>query len=118
MCRLFGFKSSISSQVHRSLLRADNALAVQSEDHPDGWGVAYYIENIPHLIKNSKIALEDNLFERVSGIVSSKVVLAHIRKASVGDINMLNCHPFQYGPWTFAHNGEIKKLGMCFRPTH
>lgn len=108
MCRLFGFKSSISSQVHRSLLRAENALAVQSEDHPDGWGVVYYMEKIPHLIRNTKTAIEDHLFEKVSGIVSSKTVLAHIRKASVGDINILNCHPFQYGPWTFAHNGEIR----------
>lgn len=108
MCRLFGFKSSIPSEVHRSLLRAENALAAQSNKHPDGWGVAYYIDNYPHLIKNSKTAVEDHLFERVSGIVSSKTVLAHIRKASVGDINILNCHPFQYGPWCFAHNGQIK----------
>jgi predicted glutamine amidotransferase len=108
MCRLFGFKSSIPSEVHRSLLRAENALAAQSGEHPDGWGVVYYIDNFPHLIKNTKTAVEDHLFEKVSGIVSSKTVLAHIRNASVGDINILNCHPFQYGPWSFAHNGEIK----------
>ncbi len=108
MCRLFGFKSSISGEVHRSLLRAENALAVQSNQHPDGWGVAYYIENYPHLIKNTETAVEDYLFERVSGIVSSKTVLAHIRKASVGEVNILNSHPFQHGPWCFAHNGQIK----------
>jgi len=108
MCRLFAFKSSIPSEVHRSLLRAENALAAQSDKHPDGWGVVYYIDKFPHVIKNTKTAVEDHLFEKVSGIVSSKTVLAHIRKASVGDINILNCHPFQYGPWSFAHNGEIK----------
>lgn len=108
MCRLFGFKSSIPSQVHRSLVRAENALAVQSEAHPDGWGVAYYINNIPHLLRNACSALEDSLFRQVSGIVSSKTVIAHVRKASVGDINVLNCHPFQYGPWVFAHNGEVR----------
>lgn len=108
MCRLFGFKSSITSEVHRSLLRAENALAAQSNKHPDGWGVAYYVNRFPHIIKNTDTAVEDHLFERVSGIVSSKTVLAHIRRASVGDINILNCHPFQYGPWTFAHNGQIK----------
>ena len=107
MCRLFGFKSSIPSQVHRSLLRAENALAIQSEEHPDGWGVAYYIGGIPHLVRNAEQAVDDRLFQKVSGIVSSQVVLAHLRKATVGDINLLNCHPFQYGPWVFAHNGEI-----------
>jgi len=107
MCRLFGFKSSIPSQVHRSLLRAENALAVQSEQHPDGWGVAYYIGGIPHLVRNAQSAVDDRLFQQVSGIVSSQVVVAHLRKATVGDINLLNCHPFQYGPWVFAHNGEV-----------
>ena len=43
MCRLFGFRSVLRSQVHRSLRSADNALAVQSRVHPDGWGVAYYV---------------------------------------------------------------------------
>ncbi|MBR58447.1 MAG: class II glutamine amidotransferase [Myxococcales bacterium] len=110
MCRLFGFKSSIASQVHRSLLRAENALAVQSEKHPDGWGVAYYVGGIPHMIRNADTAVDDRLFQRVSGIVASNTVLAHLRKATVGEINLLNCHPFQYGPWVFAHNGEIPRF--------
>ena len=123
MCRLFGFKSSIPSQVHRSLLRAENALAVQSEKHPDGWGVAYYVGGIPHLVRNAESAVDDRLFQQVSGIVSSQVVVAHLRKATVGDINLLNCHPFQYGPWVFAHNGEVAnyedvkgKLRDCVAP--
>ena len=34
MCRLFGFKSIIKSKVHSSLLHAENALGIQSVDHP------------------------------------------------------------------------------------
>lgn len=108
MCRLFGFRSVINSQVHRSLVSADNALGVQSERHPDGWGVAYYIGESPHLIKSSDQALSDNLFHRVSGVVSSQTVLAHIRKATQGSQSPLNSHPFQYGRWIFAHNGNLK----------
>ena len=52
MCRLFGFKSIINSQVHKSLVHTDNAFASQSTKHPDGWGVAYYREDVPHLIKS------------------------------------------------------------------
>ena len=107
MCRIFGFRSVLQSQVHRSLMSADNALAVQSENHPDGWGVAYYVAGAPHLIKSAGTALGDKLFHRVSGVVTSQTVLAHIRKATQGEITPLNCHPFQYGRWVMCHNGDV-----------
>lgn len=107
MCRLFGFRSVINSQVHSSLVEADNALGIQSNDHPDGWGVAYYVQNSPHVVKSAKSALDDAIFKRVSGIVSSQSVVAHIRKTTQGNNNILNTHPFQYGNWIFAHNGNI-----------
>ena len=71
----------MQSGVHRSLVSADNALMLQSERHPDGWGVAYYIANAPHVIKSASAAVSDHLFRHVSGIVTSETVLAHIRKA-------------------------------------
>ncbi|NOY94636.1 MAG: class II glutamine amidotransferase [Deltaproteobacteria bacterium] len=108
MCRIFGFRSVIQSQVHRSLVAADNALCVQSGQNPDGWGVAYYLEGAAHLLRSPEKALDDQLFDRVSGVVASETVLAHVRKATVGDLSVLNCHPFQYGRWTMAHNGEVK----------
>lgn len=107
MCRLFGFRSVIPSQVHRSLLAAENALGVQSNRHPDGWGVAYYVDGAPHLTRSPMTALGDALFHRVSGVVASETVLAHVRKATQGQNSVLNCHPFQYGRWTGAHNGDI-----------
>ena len=107
MCRLFGFRSVIPSQVHSSLVSAENALVVQSSDHPDGWGVAYYVAQAPHVIKSARDAVEDGLFKRVSGIVSSETVVAHVRKATQGNLSLINSHPFQYGSWVFAHNGNI-----------
>lgn len=107
MCRLFGFRSVIPSQVHRSLMAADNALGPLSEEHPDGWGVAHYVDGAPHVTRSPSTALNDALFHRLSGVVSSETVLAHVRKATVGPKTVLNCHPFQYGKWTFAHNGDI-----------
>jgi len=111
MCRLFGFRSVLSSHVHASLVSADNALVNQSERHPDGWGVAYYREGAPHLLKSTRTALECSLFQRVSGVVTSETVVAHLRKATQGALSVLNTHPFQYGPWVFAHNGNIKAFG-------
>lgn len=107
MCRIFGFRSVIQSQVHQSLVHAENALGVQSTDHPDGWGVAYYVLGSPHVIKSSATALQDSMFQKVSGIVSSETVVAHIRKSTQGANTILNTHPFQFGKWTFAHNGHI-----------
>ncbi|MET0283963.1 MAG: class II glutamine amidotransferase [Polyangiales bacterium] len=107
MCRLFGFRSVIQSQVHRSLVQADNALCGLSEQHPDGWGVAYYVDGTPHVMRSACSALSDRVFQRVSGVVASETVVAHVRKATQGSLNVLNCHPFQHGRWVFAHNGDI-----------
>ncbi len=107
MCRLFGFRSVITSGVHRSLLAADNALGTQSDEHPDGWGVAFYVDGAPHVTRSPSTALSDALFHRLSAVVSSMTVLAHVRKATKGPKTVLNCHPFQFGRWVFAHNGDV-----------
>ena len=108
MCRLFGFRSVIQSQVHRSLIDADNALGAQSTDHRDGWGVAFYVDGAPHITRSPTTAIDCALFQRVSGIVASETVLAHVRRATNGENSVLNCHPFQYGKWVMAHNGDIQ----------
>jgi predicted glutamine amidotransferase len=112
MCRLFGFRSVIQSQVHRSLLEADNALKNLGGLHPDGWGVAYYVEGTPHLTRSASSAVSDRVFQKVSGVVASETVLAHVRKATQGTINVLNCHPFQHGRWVFAHNGDVPSFAQ------
>jgi predicted glutamine amidotransferase len=112
MCRIFGFRSIIESQVHQSLIQADNALLNQSKVHSDGWGVAYYKGGIPHLIKSSKSAWSDRLFRQLSGILSSYTVVAHLRKATIGPVNNINTHPFQYGRWVFVHNGNLRNFNL------
>jgi predicted glutamine amidotransferase len=113
MCRLLGFRSIIDGQVHQSLVKADNALKTQSINHPDGWGVAYYLSGSPHIVKSTDMAKNSKLFKKVSGVVSSRTVLAHIRKSTIGETSILNTHPYQYGPWVFAHNGNIKNFDNC-----
>lgn len=110
MCRIFGFRSVLQSGVHQSLIDADNAIIQQSQRHPDGWGVAYYKMGSPHVIKIENQAKECNIFKKVSGVVSSNTVVTHIRKSTVGIVGPLNTHPFQYGPWVFAHNGNVENF--------
>lgn len=123
MCRLFGFRSIINSRMHSSLVGVKNALVHQSVEHPDGWGVAYYVLGSPHVIKTVQTAVNDQIFHQVSGVVSSETVIAHLRRATVGEKNILNTHPFQFGNWVFAHNGNIAKfltqreqLRQCVNP--
>ena len=97
----------MQSQVHRSLISADNALMQQSASNPDGWGVAYYLAGAPHVVKAVSTAVSDEIFRRVSGVVTSETVLAHVRKATQGQMTILDTHPFQYGSWVMVHNGNI-----------
>jgi glutamine amidotransferase len=87
---------------------ADNALGTQSNQHRDGWGVAFYVDGAPHITRSPTTAIDCALFRRVSGIVASETVLAHVRRATTGEVSVLNCHPFQYGKWVMAHNGDIR----------
>lgn len=58
-------------------------------------------------MRSTSTALSDRMFQRVSGVVASETVLAHVRRATQGSLSVLNCHPFQYGRWVFAHNGDV-----------
>jgi glutamine amidotransferase len=108
MCRLFGFRSDNPARVHRSLISEKNSLRTQSVEHRDGWGIAYYDRGaIPEVAHGLGPAHSDPEFERVSGLLSSHAVLAHVRLASVGAVHLRNAHPFLYGSWAFAHNGTI-----------
>jgi len=109
MCRLFGFRSNQPARVHRSLVAEKNSLLQQSREHKDGWGIAYYAgRTAPEVAHGLGAAHADPDFERVSGLVSSHAVLAHVRLKSVGEVAMRNAHPFLRGRWAFAHNGTVR----------
>jgi len=109
MCRIFAFRSRVDLKVQRSLVKAENALQLQSRKHPHGWGIAYYLtgETSPHLIKSMESAFDDDRFARVSTFLTSHAVIAHVRKATVGELSPRNTHPFAWNGWTFCHNGTI-----------
>lgn len=110
MCRLLASRSAKPAPLYRGLLSGDNSFSFQSLEHPDGWGVAYYVAGAPHLVKGTLPAISDEVFERVSLWLESTTTLAHVRRATTGKISVPNCHPFQFGPWVFAHNGFIRNF--------
>ena len=107
MCRLFGCRTAAPGGVAHELLHGANALRVQSREHPDGWGLGWYAGRVPQVVRSLTAAHGDEDFEEVSSFVTATTILAHIRKASVGKIALENTHPFEWGPWLFAHNGTI-----------
>ena len=114
MCRIFAFRSRVSLKVQRSLVKAENALRLQSELHPHGWGIAYYLtdEKQPQQVKSVESAFTDERFERVAGFLTSHAVVAHVRKATVGELGITNTHPFHWNGWSFCHNGTIFGFGQ------
>jgi predicted glutamine amidotransferase len=107
MCRLFGCRSRDPGGVSHELFHGANALRVQSREHPDGWGVGWYEAKTPRVIRSLTPAHGDADFEKLSHFVAAQTVIAHVRKASVGRVAPENTHPFQRGPWLFAHNGTV-----------
>jgi predicted glutamine amidotransferase len=107
MCRLFGCHSIEPGPVTHELFHAANALRVQSKEHPDGWGLGWFENGAPRVVRSLTPAHGDAEFEKLSHYVSARTILAHVRKASVGAVSMPNTHPFQRGPWLFAHNGTL-----------
>ncbi len=113
MCRLYGFIANEASKVDCSLVYAQNALMVQSRvdlagsNNADGWGIATYQDGRPVVTKKTTAAFSDQHFSSAAEGVYSNVIIAHVRKATVGRISLENTHPFVYGHWTFAHNGTV-----------
>ncbi|HUJ24420.1 MAG TPA: class II glutamine amidotransferase [Myxococcales bacterium] len=107
MCRLFGCRSREASGVAHEMLHSANSLRQQSREHPDGWGLGWYEGGAPRVVRSLSPAHGDRDFEKLSQFVQALTVVAHVRKASIGRVAPENTHPFQRGPWLFAHNGTL-----------
>src|SRR5207248_8746356 len=110
MCRLFGFRSNSPAKVHRCLVAEKQSLRFLSNEHKDGWGIAYYDREKPEVAHGLGPAHSDPEFERVSNLLSSHAVVAHVPLASVGAVHHRNAHPFVHGEWTFCHNGTVREF--------
>src|SRR2546429_2086833 len=113
MCRLFGCRTAAPGGVAHELLHGANALRVQSREHPDGWGLGWYVGRVPQVVRSLTAAHGDEDFEEVSSFVTASTILAHVRKASVGRVALENTHPFEWGPWLFVHNGTVPAWDAC-----
>jgi predicted glutamine amidotransferase len=113
MCRHYCFRANAETKVECTLIRAQNALLYQSRAdrrgvaHPDGWGVAVYQNSRPTVERRAAAAYEDMHFSTTAERVYAETVVAHVRKATVGEPSLANTHPFTHACWTFTHNGTV-----------
>ena len=80
--------------------------------HVDGWGIAFYEGPDANLIRESTSAADSVLMSTLRGYkLTSEIVIAHIRRASFGPVELRNTHPFRRElggrVHTFAHNGDL-----------
>jgi glutamine amidotransferase len=107
---MFGFRSKVPARVLSSLVTEASSLSAQSNEHKDGWGIAYYDREVPDAARGVDPAHRDPEFARVSAGLACRAVLAHVRLASVGAVHLRNTHPFIHQRWAFAHNGTIRRF--------
>ena len=110
MCELLGMSAKRRRAVN-ALLREFYSHA---EAHPHGWGLARFPAGVAPVIEKEAVkATESEYLKRIlAESVEERILLAHIRLATVGHIEYENCHPFtatdnRGRTWTLMHNGTI-----------
>lgn len=111
MCELLGLSSALPSRLNLSLERLA-AHGAPPTAIRDGWGVAYYEGTDVRLIKDAGPANDSDWLRFVGKHnLHSDIVVAHIRKATIGMPSYRNAQPFVRElagrVHCFAHNGGL-----------
>lgn len=82
-----------------------------SKGHHDGWGLASYARGmlLRHFRSEESGATSSARDKEFFLVATHKpdVILAHVRKMSIGALRETNSHPFVSGRFSFIHNGTL-----------
>ncbi|BAY62189.1 hypothetical protein NIES22_22580 [Calothrix brevissima NIES-22] len=111
MCQLLGMNCNTPTDICFSF-EGFSARGGKTDDHCDGWGIAFFEEKGCRIFIDDKPSIVSPVADLVRRYpIHSNHVIAHIRKATQGEVRLQNCHPFQrelWGRyWVFAHNGNL-----------
>ncbi|MEZ5814239.1 MAG: class II glutamine amidotransferase [Alphaproteobacteria bacterium] len=82
----------------------------------DGFGVGWYGEKKePGLYKVSEPAWSNENIHEICSHTKAHIFMAHIREATMGEVQRSNTHPFKYKNWLFQHNGRIEQFNVIRR---
>ena len=116
MCQLFALSCNAPSAVTFSFT-GFSARGGATGEHADGFGLAFHDGPACRLFVDTGRAADSALAAFLRGHpIHARTVLAHIRKATQGAVQLSNSHPFVREwlgrHWSFCHNGDLKE----FRP--
>ncbi len=124
MCQLLGMNCNVPTDICFSF-RGFHQRGGRTADHADGFGVAFFEGPGCRMFVDARPAVDSPVAALVANYpIRSRNVIAHIRKATQGEVALVNTHPFMrelWGRyWIFAHNGTLKNYrpdsGNRYRP--
>lgn len=124
MCQLLGLNSNVPHDICFSF-EGFHVRGGKTDEHRDGWGIAFFEGRGCRTFLDARATIESPIADLVRNYpIRSTNIIAHIRKATRGEVSLQNTHPFvrelwgRY--WAFAHNGTLRnftpKLHGRFQP--
>lgn len=113
MCRLYALRATHPTHAACELLDAQNALIHQSRQdgrglaNPDGWGMARMLAGEGRCFRQVTPASQSATYRREALQLHGTLLMAHVRRATVGTPALTNTHPFRHGDAFLIHNGHI-----------
>ena len=126
MCRFIAY-SGPATVMKDYLFSASNCLVNQSKKstmranplNADGFGIGWYPEHndeTPGTFVSIEPAWSNRNLTQLANKILTRHFFAHVRDASVGmPVALSNCHPFQYGPYLWMHNGRLDQFNSFRR---
>ncbi|MEJ7138677.1 class II glutamine amidotransferase [Amphibiibacter pelophylacis] len=109
MCQLLGLNANVPTDAMFSFC----GLSERAVEHRDGFGIAFFEGVGMRVFQDAASARESKVAEFIRTYpIRSRNIVGHIRKATQGQVELANTHPFTrelWGRhWVFAHNGNLK----------
>lgn len=121
MCQLLGMNCNIPTDIVFSFegFRRRGGL---TDVHVDGFGIAFFEGKGVRIYQDDRPSASSPVADLIKSYqIKSKNVIAHIRKATHGQVSLANTHPFMrelWGEyWLFAHNGHLQSSENLFSDT-
>ncbi len=114
MCELLGMSANVPTDIVFSFTGLMQR-GGRTGPHRDGWGIGFYEGRGLRLFQDPNPSSESEVARLVQRYpIKSTLVIGHIRQANVGQVCLVNTHPFVrelWGRnWCFAHNGQLAGL--------
>ena len=114
MCDLF----ALSAASNYSAPEALPLFASRASKNMDGWGIGYFRKGRAFVEKSAQRvympARVHDSYQRLARVVSSRIIISHVRFRTSGPVDECHAHPFTLrfcgSEWLFAHNGKAPAI--------